>query len=150
MVYEGKQPAFYAPYPFTQYRGLTLEHCSSVNEALDEFYKARLEINTFQQSKAHLSALIKNELSCLNKKLLAQEQDEADAQKAMKYRLQGEMLCPAAYHQKGAREVTLPNLYEPESPPINVILDPSLSAAQNAQRLFHKYNSLDTKNFAEA
>ncbi|MFY9271917.1 MAG: NFACT RNA binding domain-containing protein [Thermacetogeniaceae bacterium] len=141
VVYQEKQPAFYAPCPFIQYHGLTQAHYSSVNEALDKFYQTRLEINTFQQSKAHLSALIKNELSRLNKKLLAQEQDEADAQKAMNYRLQGEMILAHLHTiDKGAREVTLPNLYEPGSPPINVILDPSLSAVQNAQRLFHKYN----------
>lgn len=141
VVYEGKQPVFYTPCPFTQYQGLTLTHCSSVNEALDKFYQARLEINTFQQTKAHLAALIKHELSRLNKKLLAQEQDEAEAQKAMKYRLQGEMIYAHLHTiEKGAREATLPNLYEPESPPIKITLDPSLSAAQNAQRLFHKYN----------
>lgn len=141
IIYEGKQPVFYAPYPFTQYQGLTLTHCSSVNEASDKYYQARQEINTFQQTKAHLSALIKHELSRLNKKLLAQEQDEAEAEKAMKYRLQGEMIFAHLHTiEKGAREVTLPNLYEPESPPIKITLDPSLSAAQNAQRLFHKYN----------
>ncbi|HHY40534.1 MAG TPA: fibronectin/fibrinogen-binding protein [Syntrophaceticus sp.] len=141
IVYEGKQPVFYAPYPFTQYQGLSLIHCTSLNEALDMYYQARLELNTFQQSKAHLSALIKHELSRLNKKLLAQEQDAAEAQKAMKYRLQGEMIFAHLHTiEKGAREVTLPNLYEPGSPPIKIILDPSLSAAQNAQRLFHKYN----------
>jgi len=141
VVYEGKQPVFFAPYPFTQYQGLSMEHFSSVNEASDRYYQARQEINAFQQTKAHLTALIKHELSRLNKKLLAQEQDEAEAQKAMKYRLQGEMIFAHLHTiEKGAREVTLPNLYEPEGPPITITLDPSLSAAQNAQRFFHKYN----------
>lgn len=141
IVYQEKQPVIYAPYPFAQYQGLQLVHCASVNEALDRYYQARQEINIFQQTKAHLAVLIKHELSRLDKKYSAQEQDEADAQKAMKYRLQGEMIFAHLHTIKpGTKEAALPNLYDPEAPPIKVSLDPSLSAAQNAQRLFRKYN----------
>lgn len=141
LAFEGKQPTAYALYPPTQYQGLQLIHCESVNELLDRYYHACLEINKFQQTRGHLATLTRHELSRCNKKLSGQERDEADAEKAMKFRLQGEMIF-AQLHliEPGAQEVILPNLYEPQGAQIKVTLDPSLSAAQNAQKLFRKYN----------
>lgn len=40
----------------------------------------------------------------------------------------------------GTREISLPDIYEPDGPHIIVKLNPSMTASQNAQKFFRKYN----------
>ena len=74
------------------------------------------------------------------KKLFLQEQSQADAQKIQDYRIRGEMLL-AHLHlvERGQTVAHLPNLYDPEAPPLEIELNPSLTPSQNAQQLFRRY-----------
>ncbi len=141
IVYDGKRPVCYAPVVLTQYRGLNLQKCKTVNQMLDEFYAARSAITRFQQLQIHLLGILKREMGRCTKKLVLQQQAEAEAKQADAYRIQGEMLL-AHLHlvRPGQREVFVPNLYEPDTPLLQIELDPSLSPAQNAQRLFKRYD----------
>jgi predicted ribosome quality control (RQC) complex YloA/Tae2 family protein len=141
IVFQDKQPTAYAPIFLTQYEGLNIVRCQTVNEMLDRFYTERREINRFQQIHRHLAHVIKRELSQRCKKLSYQEQDEAEAKKALKLRLWGETVFAHLHLIKpGTREVSLPDIYEPDGPHIIVKLNPSMTASQNAQKFFRKYN----------
>lgn len=141
IVLQGKTMVDYAPLPLTHYRGLELVHCESINGMLDRYCTARSEINRLQQIRNQLEAIVKQNIGRCSRKLGLQERDEAEARAALKYRLQGEMIFAHLHLIKpGAREVVLPNLYQPDASPLKIELDPSLSAAQNAQRLFRKYD----------
>lgn len=141
IVFQGKQPTAFAPIPLTQYQGLKFVRYQTVNEMLDLFYRARLELNRFRQIQRHLTHVIKNKLSHCRKKLSFQEQDEAAANRALKLRLWGETVFAHLHLIKpGAKEVSLPNIYEPDGPHIKIKLAPSMTASQNAQRFFRKYN----------
>lgn len=141
IVFQGKQPTAFAPIILTQYQGLNLVKCQTVNEMLDLFYTARLEINRFQQIQRHLTHVINNKLAHYSKKLSFQEQDETEAKSALKFRLWGETVFANLHLIKpGAQEVSLPNIYEPEGPYITIKLTPSMTASQNAQVFFRKYN----------
>jgi predicted ribosome quality control (RQC) complex YloA/Tae2 family protein len=41
--------------------------------------------------------------------------------------------------ERGQTRALLPNLYDPEAPPLEIELDPSLTPSQNAQQLFRRY-----------
>lgn len=141
IVYEGRQPVSCAPVSLTQYQGLRLERVATVNQMLDRYFAARTAAARFQQLQRHLTGIIKHEIERCSKKLAIQEQDINKAQEADIYRVQGEMLLahPQLVKQ-GQSEAWIPNLYEPDAPLMRISLDPSLSAIQNAQRLFKKYD----------
>ncbi len=141
IVYDGKRPVCYAPVVLTQYRGLNLRTCKTVNQMLDEFYAARSTVLRFQQLQNHLLGVIKREMARCTKKLALQQQAEAEAKQADAYRIQGEMLLAHLHLIKpGQREAVVPNLYEPDGHTLHIELDPSLTPAQNAQRLFKRYD----------
>lgn len=141
IIHDGKRPVCYAPVELTRYRGLNLQKCKTVNQMLDEFYAARSAVVRFQQLLNHLQGVITREMERCTKKLHLQQEAEAEAKQADAYRIQGEMLLAHLHLVKpGQEEVLIPNLYEPETPLLRIELDPSLSATQNAQKLFKKYN----------
>lgn len=141
IVFKERIPVSYAPIILTHCQGLKLVHCQSVNEMLDLFSKERGEINSFRQLQNHLAAVIKQNTRRCSRKLRLQEQDQAEAKAAQRFRLEGEMLF-AHLHliEPGAEEVVLPNLYDQEAPHLKISLDPALTAVQNAQRLLKKYD----------
>lgn len=141
IIWDGKRPICFAPVELTRYQGLKTKRCDTINQMLDEFYAARSAILRFQQLQNHLQGIIKREIERCTKKLHLQEEAEAEAKKADAYRIQGEMLLAHLHLVKpGQTEVLVPNLYDPETPLMRIELDPSLSASQNAQKLFKKYN----------
>jgi predicted ribosome quality control (RQC) complex YloA/Tae2 family protein len=141
VAFQERHPAACAPVSLTQYDKLKTVKCSTVNEMLDLFYTANLEYNRFQQLQNHLVHVIRQENSRCSKKLSFQEQDKAEANSALKLRLWGETIFANLHLIKpGAREASLPNIYEPDGPHIIIKLIPSLTASQNAQRFFRKYN----------
>jgi predicted ribosome quality control (RQC) complex YloA/Tae2 family protein len=141
IIFQGTTAVDYAPLPLTHYRGLKSIPCETVNEMLDRYYAAKAESNRLKQIKTHLETVIRQNMDRCSKKLTLQEKDEAEAREALKLRLLGEMIF-AHLHliRPGSREVELPNLYQPDAPSLKIELDPSLSAVQNAQRLFRRYD----------
>jgi predicted ribosome quality control (RQC) complex YloA/Tae2 family protein len=141
VAFQERHPTACAPVSLTQYEELKIVKCNTVNEMLDLFYTANLEYNRLQQLQKHLAHVIKQEISRCSKKLSFQEQDEAEANSSLNLRLWGETIFANLHLIKpGAREASLPNIYEPDGHHINIKLVPSLTASQNAQRFFRKYN----------
>ncbi len=138
---QGRQPIAYAPITLTQYQGLDYLSCKTINGMLDKFYTEQEEIHRFQQIHKHLAQMIKDQLSQQSKKLLHQEEDRTEATKALELRLWGETIFAHLHLIKPhSCEVSLPDIYNPEGPRITIQLDPSLTASQNAQKFFRKYN----------
>ncbi|MDH7576476.1 MAG: NFACT RNA binding domain-containing protein [Bacillota bacterium] len=149
LIFERKRPICYAPVALIQYQGLRAVSQKSMNQILDQYYTVRQEINRYQQLLNTLKNTVKREQERCLKKILISQQVQAEAEKALGYRLQGEMLL-AHLHQipRGQKHVVLPNLYEPEAPPVEIELNPSLTPSQNAQQLFRKYTKArNTLNF---
>lgn len=140
LVLDGKKPAGYLPVLPAQYQGLTLEAMPSLNAAVDAFYEGRAMLARFQQLQNVLAGAVKREAARVEKKLALQLQSEADAARGQDYRIRGEMLL-AHLHlvERGQTAAHLPNLYDPEAPPLEIELNPALSPSQNAQQLFRRY-----------
>jgi predicted ribosome quality control (RQC) complex YloA/Tae2 family protein len=140
LVLDGKNPVCYAPLPLTQHQGLTLHAAPSLNAAADTFYTGSMEIARFRQLQSSLANTVVRDAARVEKKLFLQQQSQADAKKSQDYRIRGEMLL-AHLHlvERGQTAARLPNLYDQEAPPLEIVLDPSLTPSQNAQRLFRRY-----------
>ena len=111
-----------------------------MNQAADDFYAGHTEMARFRQLQRALVNTVSQEAARVAKKLFLQEQSQADAQKIQDYRIRGEMLLAHLHLIKRGQTVAhLPNLYDPEAPPLEIELNPSLTPSQNAQQLFRRY-----------
>ncbi|MGD0152650.1 MAG: NFACT RNA binding domain-containing protein [Thermacetogeniaceae bacterium] len=155
LVFDGKKPLGYTPYLPTMYQPLSLTAAPSLNAAADTFYTSRTEMARFEQLQNSLAGIVRREATRVDKKLWLQQQAQSEAVKSQDYRIKGEMLL-AHLHllERGQTMAHLPNLYEPEAPPLEIALDPSLTPSQNAQRLFRRYersrNTLKTNQLRMA
>jgi predicted ribosome quality control (RQC) complex YloA/Tae2 family protein len=71
------------------------------------------------------------------------EQRREACAEAERLRRDGELLLAhLASIARGAREVELPDAFEPGAPPRRIALDPGLSARRNAEKLFARYKKL--------
>ncbi len=140
LVLEGKNPVCYTPFLPTQYQGLSLTARPSLNAAADDFYAGHTEIARFQQLQNTLAGTVRQQSARVEKKLSLQQQSQDDAGQNQDIRIRGEMLL-AHLHliERGQTRALLPNLYDPEAPPLEIELNPSLTPSQNAQQLFRRY-----------
>lgn len=141
IIFHEKEPTACAPIMLTQYQDFKNARSETANEMLDLFYTAQFDLNRFQQIHNHLTHVVKGELGHRSKKILNLEQDLTEANDALKLRIWGDTIFAHLHRVKpGTQEVSLPNIYEPEGPPLKIKLSPSLTASQNAQNFFRKYN----------
>ena len=113
----------------------------SLCDAEDEFYSYRERKKGFDDKKRKLESAIKG----LKKKQAKRMQDVFDrlkeAENAEENRIKGELLTANLYRlEKGLKECTLENWYEPDCPNIKIRLDETLSPQKNAQKYFKQYN----------
>ncbi len=109
-------------------------------EMLDQFYSDLIDKDREKQLRERLNSAVKKRLARLENKLNQQQEELAEAGNADRYRLYGEMLLTYRHQvPRGAENVTLPDIYEPERT-VTVPLDPSRSVSANAQRQFNRYS----------
>jgi predicted ribosome quality control (RQC) complex YloA/Tae2 family protein len=146
IVYIDDEPKEFGVFPLKMYGGRA-ENMDSVSEMLRKFYSDRESATRMKQKSADLRHLVSTALDRTNKKFLIQQKQMADTEKKDKYRIYGEMLNTYGYSAKeGDKKIDVINYYTGE--PLTVPLDPTLTASQNAQKYFERYNKL--KRTAEA
>ena len=117
------------------------EKAPSLCKAEDEFYTYRERKKGFEDKRRKLESAIRG----LKKKQAKRVQDTferlREAENAEENKIKGELLTANLYRlEKGEKECTLENWYEPDCPSITIRLDESLSPQKNAQRYFKAYN----------
>jgi predicted ribosome quality control (RQC) complex YloA/Tae2 family protein len=130
---------WFLPLTYRPWEGTT-EVFESVNALVDWFFKERQEVAEFERMRSELLGAAKTALAKAERRLGIHQASLREAERAEDYRLCGELLL-AHIHQipKGAPSVIVPNYYE-EGAKIQIELDPSLSAAANADKYFRKYH----------
>lgn len=114
--------------------------CPTISAALDEFYQAQEDAQTFTAERNRLQKLLAKEQQRLVKKLKLEQTDLNEALSAEKYKNAGDLLTAYLHLVKpGATEIELPDFYEPDKM-VKIHLKPELSAVENAKRFFHRYN----------
>ena len=143
IAYTGKRPVEFAALPLTMFREGAdhTEECPSVSELLERFYAEKNTLSRIRQKSSDLRRVVQTALERNVKKYDLQLRQMKDTQKRETYRIYGELLNTYGYGAApGAKSLEALNYYTDEQ--VVIPLDPTLSAAENAQRYFDKYGKL--------
>lgn len=126
------------PLPHVQHEGTAVEF-PTVSALLDWYYTHRQEAALLANLRQALLHPVKQAWEKVVKRIGLQEEALQAAERAEDYRLKGELLV-AQQHAvpPKAALTTLPNYYSPGTE-ITIELNPSLSASENAQVYFRRY-----------
>lgn len=131
--------------------GLTEEYLikrfASASEMIDSCYGRAEEHERLESAQKDVARKVGARLSRSLRKLEAQRSDLSKAQNASALRRKGELLT-ANLHSFGRGPlrkdvVSVIDYYDPQTPTVEVEVDPSLSASENAQSLFARYSKAE-------
>lgn len=141
IIYENGIPVEYSAVPLTIYSDSEKKKIDSVSSVLREYYAQRNEILNMRQKSSDLRRVVTTALERNVKKYDLQIRQMKDTEKRDKYKIWGELLNTYGYSaEPGAKSIEVLNYYTNENEVIP--LDDTLTAIQNAQKYFDKYNKL--------
>lgn len=116
------------------------EEFDSISQVLRIFYASRSAASRIRQKSVDLRKIVQTALERNVKKYDLQQKQLKDTEKREKYRLYGELLHAYGYAiEDGVKEYVANNYYD-DNKEVKIPLDPDLTAAENAQRYYEKYN----------
>jgi predicted ribosome quality control (RQC) complex YloA/Tae2 family protein len=136
---DGRKLLAVAPFRPEHLAGNDLRPFGSVSAAVE--FAANFHGQPENPEKLLLQKLVAGELARLTRKAAAVAADLAAAEEADIYRRYGDILM-ANLHAipSGAKEAALADLYEANTPPVTILLDPALNPLANARRYYSRYN----------
>jgi predicted ribosome quality control (RQC) complex YloA/Tae2 family protein len=112
----------------------------SLNSAIRGFFSHRLEREKREKEVRSLTQIVQRGLKRLGHRATKIEDDRAQAERSEEYKRFGELLMlNKANIKKGQDSVRLTDVFDPESPEIEVSIDPKHGPTRNAQIYFKKY-----------
>ena len=152
IAYDGFTPLEFAAVPLTLYgeeltgpqekekKGYYAQ--GSMSETVYRYYRTKNVSSRMKQHSTDLRKLVANAVERTAKKLDLQRNQLKSTEKREKYKIYGELLTAFSYSAKpGASEITVENYYD-ENKPLTIPLDKDLTAMENANRFFARYNKL--------
>ncbi len=126
---------------YESFGGYELTFHNSISELLESFYYKK-ELHTRILSKSSdLRRIVNTAIERNVKKLDLQKKQLKDTEKREKYKLYGELLQAYGHNaSQGAKNIEVLNYYTNEN--MVIPLDPTLSAMENSNKYFTKYNKL--------
>ncbi len=143
ILYRREEPVEFSSLPLTCMAGSDYQvHAfSSISQLLETYYASKNAITRIRQKSVDLRKIVQTALERNYKKYDLQKKQLKDTEKRDKYKVYGELLNTYGYElQGGEKELTCLNYYTNEE--IKIPLDPQLTAKENSQRYFDKYNKL--------
>ncbi len=141
VILKNNRPMEVYPFALTHYGNLEQKTFTTMSEALEFFYATKNLKNNMEQRSYDLRKQIQTILDRNRKKLLIQEKQLKDTLSMDKYKLYGELLTANAYQvESGIKRVSLLNYYDNTT--LEIPLDGTLSAMENANKYYAKYNKL--------
>ena len=126
----------YAPYTLTQYPDR--ESLTSISEAVDRYEGAQHSVDAYRPAKDRVRASLDEARKRVNSRLEALERQLIPQEELDQLRLSGEMILAYAHAvQRGQKILEAQVAYE--GPPMVIALNPDLSAVENAQSYFKRY-----------
>lgn len=144
VMLEGK-PVEYSFLPLTQYGGADLISYDSPGALLDAYYGERDRSQKVKQRAADVLRLVANAQTRISRKLENQRGELAECEMGEEFKRQGDLITANLYAiEKGSDRALLTD-YSAQREDGSfeqciVKLDPKLTPAANAQRLYKKYN----------
>lgn len=142
VIYRDSEPVEYAPIRLEQYeKGHRTEACPSVSAMLEQYYAKKNILTRIRQKSSDLRRVVQTALERNRKKCALQQKQLKDTEKKEKYRIYGELIHTYGYGvEEGAKAFSAINYYTGEE--MQIPLDPTLTAGENAQKYFDKYNKM--------
>ena len=143
IAYTGSQPVEFAALPLTMYMEGTdsLKSYDSMSSLLESYYAEKNVLTRIRQKSADLRRIVQTALERNVKKYDLQLRQIQDTEKRETYRIYGELLNTYGYSAApGAKSLEAVNYYNNET--VQIPLDPTLSATENAKKYFDKYGKL--------
>ena len=143
IAYTGSQPVEFAALPLTMYTGGS-DSCKTFNSMsvlLENYYSEKSAITRIRQKSVDLRRIVQTALERNIKKYDLQIRQIQDTDKRETYRIYGELLNTYGYSAApGAKSLEAVNYYNGET--VNIPLDPTLTATENAKKYFDKYGKM--------
>lgn len=143
IVYRQEEPVEFASVKLTCYEGngYAARTFYNLSELLETYYAAKNTITRIKQKSVDLRRIVQTALERNYKKYDLQSKQLRDTEKRDKYKVYGELLNTYGYELTGGeKELSCLNYYTNEE--IRIPLDDRLTARENAQKNFDKYNKL--------
>lgn len=141
IIFQGNMPRDYASFPLEMYNDASFRTYDSVSELLQTFYAVKNRENRLKEKTASLRHLVTTALDRVIKKELIQKKQLSDTAKKDTFRIRGELLNAYGYQiEAGATCAELLNYYDNTT--MQVPLDSKISAQENAQKYFSRYQKL--------
>ncbi|MHB8073849.1 Rqc2 family fibronectin-binding protein [Desulfosporosinus fructosivorans] len=135
------RPVAFTFTPFQQYQELRMENLPSLNDAITGFYQSKSSNNTLESKRGSLRKIVQEQHAHFSKKLKIYKEAEISAQSGLAYQKWGELLTANLYNiSLGMTEVTVEDYYDPSLSSLTIPLNPHISAIDNAQRYYKRYN----------
>lgn len=143
IVYRQEEPVEFASLPLSCFDGgdYIARPFSTVSQLLETYYAAKNTITRIRQKSVDLRKIVQTALERNYKKYDLQIKQLKDTDKREKYKVYGELLNTYGYELTGGeKELKCLNYYTNEE--IRIPLDPQLTARENSQKFFDKYNKM--------
>jgi predicted ribosome quality control (RQC) complex YloA/Tae2 family protein len=134
-------PVEFSSVMLSSYSGYDLQEYTSVSALLESFYSSKNAVARIRQKSFDLRKIVSTAIDRTSKKYDLQLKQLQDTEKRDKFKVYGELLTAYGYGlEPGAKVLTTINYYNNEE--INIPLDPTMTALENAKHYFEKYNKL--------
>lgn len=143
IIYRQEEPVEFAAVPLTCFDGGGYEarEFASISELLETYYASKNAITRIRQKSVDLRKIVQTALERNYKKYDLQARQLKDTEKRDKYKVYGELLNTYGYELTGGeKSLTCFNYYT--NGDVTIPLDPQLTARENAQKYFDRYNKL--------
>ncbi|MDR2833010.1 MAG: NFACT family protein [Streptococcaceae bacterium] len=115
----------------------------NLNDLLDAYYQDKAEKDRVKQQSGALLHRLEQEVKKNQNKLIKLEETIAESENAEMYRQYGELVTAfVSSIPRGSNSVKLNNYYDENNAEIEIVLDPAISPAANAQKYFQRYQKL--------
>ncbi len=149
IIYHMDEPVEFASIRLTclEGDGYSCRSFDSISRLLETYYSSKDAITRIRQRSSDLRRVVQTALERNYKKYDLQLKELKDTEKRDQYRIYGELINTYGYELKGGEDsLTCFNYYTNED--IRIPLDGQLTASENAQKYFDRYNKLKRTNEA--
>lgn len=141
IVYKQEEPIAFSAIPLRMYDDMTVQSFNDISELLREYYAKKDTYSRMHQKSTDLRKVLASAVERTSKKYDIQRKQLKDTDKRDKFRIYGELLQTYGYEvAEGDTKITVINYYDGKE--LTIPLDPTLTAVENANRYFNKYNKL--------
>ena len=141
---EGSRPLDFSFMDLRQYdREIRREPMDSFSELLDRFYSERDRLAQRKRRAHELSKMVRTLRDRQQRKLAGQQEEYLRTDQREQVRRKAELITANLYRiHRGDRVLQCEDYYEPDSPMLEIALDPLKSPQQNAAALYKEYGKL--------